>query len=74
MRLVSVKRVVLWAASLYLLFAVIGRFVEGMGAARCGCDASCWCKTPGLSTFRWVFPFGHKTPAEQLDSESGSER
>jgi hypothetical protein len=44
---------------LYLLFAVIGRFVEGMGAVRCGCASDCWCHRPVLSTFRWVFPFGH---------------
>lgn len=48
------------ALSLYLLFALIGRFVEGMGAVRCGCDAGCWCKKPILSTFRWVFPIGHR--------------
>ena len=47
------------AASLYLLFAVIGRFVEGMGAVTCECRPECWCKTPVLSTFRWVLPVGH---------------
>lgn len=44
---------------IYLLFAVIGRFVEGMGAVECGCPSDCWCERPGLSLFRWVFPFGH---------------
>jgi hypothetical protein len=57
---VTVKRLVVRLASLYLLFAVIGRFVEGMGAVECGCDRSCWCHKPGLSLFRWVFPYGHK--------------
>lgn len=47
------------AFSLYLLFAVIGRFVEQMGAVHCDCEPDCWCKRPVLSTFRWVFPFGH---------------
>jgi hypothetical protein len=54
------RRVVLLVAGLYLLFAVIGRFVEGMGAAECGCAPDCWCKRPGLSVFRWVFPFKHR--------------
>jgi hypothetical protein len=52
-------KVVRWALGLYLLFAIIGRFVEGMGAVECGCDPACWCKKPVLSTFRWVFPYGH---------------
>lgn len=47
-------------AGLYLLFAVIGRFVEGMGAVECGCSSACWCKRPILSTLRWVFPYGHR--------------
>jgi hypothetical protein len=56
------KRLVGRALGLYLLFAIIGRFVEGMGAAECGCSADCWCRRPVLSTFRWVFPFGHRSP------------
>jgi hypothetical protein len=55
------KRLVGRALGLYLLFAIIGRFVEGMGAAECGCSADCWCRRPVLSTFRWVFPFGHRS-------------
>jgi len=53
------KRIVVRALSLYLLFAVIGRFVEEMGAVECGCKPDCWCKRPGLRTFRWVFPARH---------------
>jgi hypothetical protein len=60
---VMVRRVAGYAVGLYLLFAVIGRFVEGMGAAQCGCAAVCWCKRPILSTFRWVFRWGHRSPA-----------
>jgi hypothetical protein len=56
----AVKRLIVWLAGVYLLFAVIGRFVEGMGAVRCGCAPTCWCKKPVLSTFRWVFPFKHQ--------------
>ena len=61
---VIVRRVGGWILGVYLLFAVIGRFVEGMGAVRCGCAADCWCKRPILSTFRWVFPWGHHQPAD----------
>ncbi len=53
------KRVAVRLLAGYVLFAVIGRFVEGMGAAKCDCPEGCWCRRPGLSTFRWVFPFGH---------------
>jgi hypothetical protein len=52
------------AAAVYLLFAVIGRFVEGMGAVECGCADKCWCKRPALSTFCWVFPWGHGGPTQ----------
>jgi hypothetical protein len=60
------KRLIVRVAAVYVLFAVIGRFVEGMGAVRCGCASTCWCKRPVLSTFRWVFPFRHQgaTPGE----------
>ena len=54
-----VTRVVGGLLGLYLLFALIGRFVEAMGAVRCGCAADCWCHRRVLSTFRWVFPWGH---------------
>jgi hypothetical protein len=55
-----VRRTIVTALSLYLLFAIIGRFVEGMGAVSCGCGPDCWCKKSVLSTFRWVFPYGHR--------------
>ncbi len=60
----DMKRLLLGVTSIYLLFAVIGRFVEGMGAARCECRPDCWCKKPALSTFRWVFPAGHSLGAD----------
>ena len=53
------SRLLLRLAGLYLLFAIIGRFVEEMGAVKCGCKPECWCKRPGLRTFRWVFPARH---------------
>lgn len=55
------KGVLLRLLGLYLLFAVIGRFVEGMGAVECCCAEGCWCKRPELSAFRWVFPYGHES-------------
>jgi hypothetical protein len=55
-----IRRVVGALAAVYLLSAVIGRFVEEMGAVRCGCAPTCWCKRPILSTFRWIFPWGHQ--------------
>jgi hypothetical protein len=58
--LLAVRRLLIRAASVYLLFAVIGRFVEEMGAVQCGCADDCWCRQPVLSTFRWVFPYGHR--------------
>lgn len=57
------RRVLIGGASVYLLFAAIGRFVEAMGAVRCGCAPTCWCHQPVLSTFRWVFPVGHQPGA-----------
>ena len=56
----QLKRLFVGLGSIYLLFAVIGRFVEGMGAVTCGCSADCWCKRPVLSLFRWVFPYRHR--------------
>jgi hypothetical protein len=57
------RRTLLAASGLYVLFALIGRFVEGMGAVECGCSDQCSCHRPGLSLFRWVFPAGHRAAA-----------
>jgi hypothetical protein len=35
------KRTLMSLAGVYLFFAVIGRFVEGMGAVECGCAGDC---------------------------------
>jgi hypothetical protein len=59
-----IRRIAGFLAGLYVLFAVIGRFVEGMGAVRCGCASTRWCKRPVLSTFRWVFPWQHTLKPE----------
>lgn len=54
--------------TLYLLIAVIGRVLERLGLSKCGCADDCWCKRPGLSAFRWVFPYGHQS-AHRHDHE-----
>jgi hypothetical protein len=53
------KRVLLLLATL-IGAALIGRAQERRGAITCECEADCWCKRPGFSLFRWVFPLGHK--------------
>jgi hypothetical protein len=45
---------------LYLGLALLGRGRERSGDITCGCSQACWCKRPGLSLFRWVFPIGHR--------------
>jgi len=55
-----VRSLLVRSLGLYLLFAVIGRFVERIGAVEFGCSPDCWCKSPVLSMFRWVFPRGHR--------------
>ncbi len=46
--------------ALYLILALGTRLAEAVGINRCGCASDCWCKRPVLSTFRWVFPYGHR--------------
>ncbi len=54
------KQIIGRLVGLYLLFAVIGRFVERMGAVTCDCAPECWCKRPVLNILRWVVPYGHR--------------
>ena len=44
----------------YVLLGLITRAREAAGAYTCACDPDCWCKRPGLSLFRWVFPRFHR--------------
>ena len=53
------KRLVLVVLGGYLLVAVGNKVAEAAGMMRCGCAEDCWCKRPGLSLFRWVFPWRH---------------
>jgi hypothetical protein len=55
-----VRRLLATLLGLYLTAAIVGRLLEAVGAARCGCADDCWCKKAGLSTFRWVFPWRHR--------------
>ena len=42
-----------------------GRAKEAAGIYACECYADCWCKKPGLSLFRWVFPRFHHLPVNE---------
>jgi hypothetical protein len=54
------KRAFVVLAAIYLIAALVGHGLEAAGVRRCGCADDCWCKRPGLSVFRWVFPRGHR--------------
>ena len=54
------KRIVVTVGIIYLILASVGRAQEAAGTRTCGCDPDCWCKRPGLSLFRWVFPRFHR--------------
>lgn len=54
------KRLLVAVSGLYLAAAVAGHARERLGAVSCECAPDCWCRTPGLSLFRWVAPFGHR--------------
>jgi hypothetical protein len=60
--LILVKRVALAIAIGYLVLALVGRAKEAAGVYTCECYEDCWCKKPGLSLFRWVFPRFHHFP------------
>jgi hypothetical protein len=53
------KRLLAIIAFAYLFLALISRAQEAMGLRTCECRPDCWCKKPGLSMFRWVFPRFH---------------
>ena len=55
------KRFVFSLLGAYLLVAAGNRVAEHFGAMACGCAQDCWCHRPGLSLFRWVFPWGHRS-------------
>lgn len=55
------KRIVLVVLGAYVLVAATNRVAELFGLRACGCADDCWCHRPGLSLFRWVFPWGHRS-------------
>ncbi|GAW49776.1 hypothetical protein PD653B2_2103 [Nocardioides sp. PD653-B2] len=56
----QMRRVAGMLLGVYLLAALLSKILEVTGVTRCGCSAPCWCRRPGLSPFRWVFPFDHR--------------
>ena len=59
------KKLVLWLALVYLVLALMSRAREAAGLLTCDCYPDCWCRKPGLSLFRWVFPRFHHNPRIQ---------
>ena len=57
------KRLAVTVVSLYVLAALASKVIEHFDGVLCECSDECWCKRPGLSVFRWVFPRWHKGPA-----------
>lgn len=55
------RRALLALVGTYLLVAAGNRVAEHFGAMTCGCADDCWCHRPGLSLFRWVFPWRHSS-------------
>jgi hypothetical protein len=47
----------------YLVLALVSKAREAAGLLSCDCYPDCWCRKPGLSMFRWVFPRFHHNPA-----------
>ena len=62
------KRVLGLAVGVYVGAGVVGLVRESLGLNSCGCAEDCWCKRPGLSVFRWVFPRGHRSRWDGSDS------
>jgi hypothetical protein len=59
-RIKSMRRVLWVLLGGYALVGLLGLALERAGMYPCTCDADCWCKRPGLSLFRWVFPYLHR--------------
>ena len=46
----------------YVTLALYYRAREAAGLLTCDCYQDCWCRKPGLSIFRWVWPRYHQNP------------
>ncbi len=53
------RRLVLLLGGVYVGAALFAHWRERSGQITCECRPDCWCKKPGVSLFRWVFPVGH---------------
>jgi hypothetical protein len=51
----------------YAIAGLVGLALERAGMYECGCAPDCWCKRPGLSLFRWVFPRFHHSSYSAAD-------
>ena len=60
------KRILVSLAIGYVVLGLVWRAKEAAGMISCGCDPDCWCKKPGLSIFRWVFPRYHRNPGLEV--------
>jgi hypothetical protein len=61
-RLNLVKKLIVIVGLGYVVLALIYRAREAAGLLTCDCYPECWCRKPGLSVFRWVFPRYHRNP------------
>lgn len=68
------RRAALVAVGGYLLIAAGNRVAEHFGAMRRGCAEQCWCRRPGLSLFRWVFPWSHRSSHITDSSHTADEK
>lgn len=46
----------------YIALALYYKAREAAGLLTRECYPDCWCRKPGLSIFRWVFPRFHHNP------------
>lgn len=63
------KKGLLAVLGAYVAVAAGTRVAEALGARCCGCPEGCWCRRPGLSLFRWVFPWRHKLAEPETRGE-----
>jgi hypothetical protein len=54
-----VRRILMSLALGYVVLALFTKAKEAAGLQSCDCYPDCWCRKPGLSLFRWVFPQFH---------------
>jgi hypothetical protein len=58
----EVRRILASLVIGYVVLALVYKAREAAGLLRCDCYDDCWCRRPGLSVFRWVFPRFHHNP------------